>query len=671
MAAAGEWELVTKTKGKPSTVANGKLNKTEKQQFLDSAPKLTYLGTIDTSGIGKENRQPKSPKANGDSRKKKVEKKKEPITQPPRTLEEAMTKLSVNEMQNLLDVVVSRFIDSPLIWLKDLASYLNVRLNPVTSPDPAFRGSPPGFPTCLLQPPVKKLIIETLSGCSDSVLTAFHQHCITSMVHEQTRGLSVAGYKLFIQILSIHRPEVCVAHLGNYCELRQQYQNQAGPCLSLLWAIGQAGLDNFSIGLKIWLELMVPLIGLKNYWLFVVEYGSTIFSGGGGGSNDPGVVLGVREFFTILDFTWLQSSTLPKQVQRQLFALYPKVKTVAFTSKPETTLHNFFPSFLRRLDPTVPDPYKVELLTCLVQCLMQDPACWSIWGQLYLKHLPQSAMLLQHLEKEWPSLESALRKRGKDAQKTVEGFIETNQQMAHKVSVVAGLKEGTEAAKSLILQMKRSRSRYPLSRFVKLLMLLSFIVLVWDIRKAGSFKESRVGQTLERFGLMVYVEEFLQAFIRISLHSYKWCVINLPVYYSHSCELAGPYLILMLEKVTSAAATCWATLESAALYIPIIKDKVEAAIPGLSETIGGYLNVIWEFLQMHWLSVMKQLEPYFSQLHEYIVTKILIGPLAPEKLHEYVLTAVNSTTALLLRVHSGLINALEDLPNTGEGKQES
>lgn len=70
-----------------------------------------------------------------------------------------LLQLNVGQMQNLLDVVKSRFHDSPLIWLKDLASYLNVRINPIHAPDPAFRGHPPLYPSSMLSNGVKNVNI--------------------------------------------------------------------------------------------------------------------------------------------------------------------------------------------------------------------------------------------------------------------------------------------------------------------------------------------------------------------------------------------------------------------------------------------------------------------------------------------------------------------------------
>jgi hypothetical protein len=37
------------------------------------------------------------------------------------------------------------------------------------------------------------------------------------------------------------------------------------------------------------------------------------------------------------------------------------------------------------------------LLTCLMVCLNSDQHCYSIWRQMYTKHLPQSAVLLDHI----------------------------------------------------------------------------------------------------------------------------------------------------------------------------------------------------------------------------------------------------------------------------------
>lgn len=60
----------------------------------------------------------------------------------------------------------------------------------------------------------------------------------------------------------------------------------------------------------------------------------------------------------------------------------------------------------------------------------------------------------------------------------------------------------------------------------------------------------------------------------LDLLPYRWCLINVPIMYSHSCELAGPYLQLVVEKSFVVWGYCWGALETAAAYIPVAKQKV-------------------------------------------------------------------------------------------------
>ncbi|KAG7161757.1 Transmembrane protein 214-like [Homarus americanus] len=1023
MASTGEWELVVKgsKKGKGATVANGKLNKEEKKQFIQKAPRVTLTGGIEVVAAGKENRKPKSPKAASAPKKKKPEKKNNVGPYQPGTLEEAVCRLSVGEMQNLLDVVVSRFYDSPLIWLKDLASYLNVRVNPVHSPDPAFRGHPNTFPASLLGSEVKKLLVNTLSGCTDNVLALFHKHCITSMVQEQIKGLGVAGYKLFLQILSINHAHVGVMNLPYYCDLRHNIQNQTPACLSMLWAVGQSGLDDFTVGLK--------------------DYGSTVFGGGGGdGAEDCGDVLGVREFFTILDFTWCSSVSLPKPVQRQLFALYPKVKTAAFSSSPEVTLRNFFPSFLRRLDPNVSHALRVEILSRSLRVqrkevretiegfaesneqmshkaravagVIEATEATKLYGSMFGKrgqsqpvdgnsrsrffslplsrssslstkpfcvdqsqeipcrfsyvrasnsyhrygrspnrrtltydassfssredllecpglpvrrkkigtvkpasqkyrsgnsssddllnedsditdglfssgipetdgsvfssqedllgptvtpkvkcsanverfvrrsssgkgssisrvssspyrhpqNVPVQAELLsecKYNEKNHCSTISSLstseseqyekwnkfipfkgeRRSPSPSQhlhatvtpngsseiashpatpdsflpmrfkvqsavvKTICRLVDHLGNVREQVRIIESrcshlkdtmcaleytqyvldaklmglerqfkysdkvsfdsdsgcpqmgvkcgennhktacytfrkpVQENTSSFKTssrniddktdlssqerameesdfedfprflqvsetdlvLLNQMKTVKGKSPLPRVMKLLGIVLVTAIIWDIRSAGSFYGSKLGQTVERAGLVPYLETFGQASKAAFIHSYKWCVINIPVFYIRGCELAAPYLLLMMEKVEGIIGYCSAALASAEEYIPVLKEKIETSVPGLRASAGHYGTLALETMQVGFLAIKDALTPYLAEAHKFFSTRVFVGPLAPEKLQEYMIGAVDYLSQLLLRMHSSLVSALQD-PDTTTNK---
>lgn len=52
----------------------------------------------------------------------------------------------------------------------------------------------------------------------------------------------------------------------------------------------------------------------------------------------------------------------------------------------------------------------------------------------------------------------------------------------------------------------------------------------------------------------------------------------MPIMYSRSCELAGPYLQLVVEKTVVVWGYCWGALETAAAYIPVAKQKVSKCL---------------------------------------------------------------------------------------------
>ena len=71
---------------------------------------------------------------------------------------------------------------------------------------------------------------------------------------------------------------------------------------------------------------MLPVIGMKNYSAYIIDYGTNMFLENAVPSGSVSVSLSVREFFSVFDFTWNSSGSLPKHLQRQLLNLYPKVK---------------------------------------------------------------------------------------------------------------------------------------------------------------------------------------------------------------------------------------------------------------------------------------------------------------------------------------------------------
>ncbi|PNJ58822.1 TMEM214 isoform 8, partial [Pongo abelii] len=239
-------------------------------------------------------------------------------------------------------------------------------------------------------------------------------------------------------------------------ELLRSHQSRPAKCLTIMWALGQAGFANLTEGLKVWLGIMLPVLGIKSLSPFAITYLDRLLLMHPSLTKGFGMI-GPKDFFPLLDFAYMPNNSLTPSLQEQLCQLYPRLKVLAFGAKPDSTLHTYFPSFLSRATPSCPpemkkelpvdsclprslelhpqkmDPKRqhIQLLSSLTECLTVDPLSASVWRQLYPKHLSQSSLLLEHLLGSW---EQIPKKVQKSLQETIQSLKLTNQELLRKGS---------------------------------------------------------------------------------------------------------------------------------------------------------------------------------------------------------------------------------------------
>uniref|UniRef100_A0A6Q2YFX4 Transmembrane protein 214 n=1 Tax=Esox lucius TaxID=8010 RepID=A0A6Q2YFX4_ESOLU len=301
--------------------------------------------------MGKKHNKEQVPPAESSNKKSSAgkQKPKAPLSSSPthgahKTLEEAFNALNVSELKQQLARSQTLFPDNPSVWVKDLAGYLNHHLNaPETEP--------------------------TLS----------------SYAH----GDPLHGYRVCIQAILQDRPRIATQNLPEYLELLRSVQNRPVKCLTIMWSLGQSGFYDLSQGLRVWLGIMLPVLGVKALSSYAIAYLERLLLLHANLTKGFGI-MGPKEFFPLLDFAYMPKNALSPSLQEQLRGLYPRLKVLAFGAKPETTLHTYLPSFLSRATPNCPDDMKRELLSSMVECVSVDQQSLGVWRQLYTKHLPQS-----------------------------------------------------------------------------------------------------------------------------------------------------------------------------------------------------------------------------------------------------------------------------------------
>nr|XP_032623928.1 transmembrane protein 214 isoform X3 [Chelonoidis abingdonii] len=449
-----------------------------------------------------------------------------------RTLEDALKALDLTELQKELDKSQNVFPENPSVWVKDLAGYLNYKLQTPRS-DP------------------------TLS-----------QH---------TPGESLHGYRICIQAVVLDKPKIATVNLGKYLELLRSHQNRPMKCLTIMWALGQAGFTDLTEGLKVWLGIMLPVLGIKSLSPYAIAYLDRLLMTHANLTKGFGMI-GPKDFFPLLDFAFMPNNSLSSSLQEQLRQLYPRLKVLAFGAKPETTLHTYFPSFLSRATPNCPADMRNELLICLSECLSMDALSFSVWRQLYTKHLSQSSLLLNHLLESW---DSTSRKVRKSLQETVRSFKVTNEELAVKgPNSLQDLAACHATCKNLLHKMKGRG--FPWVRLLLVVLVFAAGFLVHDIRTQGSFQASSA-HILRSSGILSVSQQAWNKVSHYSLEGYSWLEKNVPVYYSQVLTVLGPNLKLVWTKTNETAVyvsgKCSSQISWVKNNLPWFMEWLQARVP--------------------------------------------------------------------------------------------
>nr|XP_055109973.1 transmembrane protein 214 isoform X2 [Symphalangus syndactylus] len=562
-AGVGRWEVVKKGR-RPGAGAGGRggggnrraLGEANGVWKYDLTPAIQTTSTLYERGfenIMKRQNKEQVPPPTVEPKKPGNKKQPKKVATPPnqnqkqgrfRSLEEALKALDVADLQKELDKSQSVFSGNPSIWLKDLASYLNYKLQaPLSEP--------------------------TLS-----------QH---------THGESLHGYRICIQAILQDKPKIATTNLGKFLELLRSHQSRPAKCLTIMWALGQAGFANLTEGLKVWLGIMLPVLGIKSLSPFAITYLDRLLLMHPNLTKGFGMI-GPKDFFPLLDFAYMPNNSLTPSLQEQLCQLYPRLKVLAFGAKPDSTLHTYFPSFLSRATPSCPAEMKKELLSSLTECLTVDPLSASVWRQLYPKHLSQSSLLLEHLLSSW---EQIPKKVQKSLQETIQSLKLTNQELLRKGSgnnqdvVTCDM-----ACKGLLQQVQGPQ--LPWTRLLLLLLVFTVGFLCHDLWSHSSFQASLTGRLLRSSGFLPASQQACAKLYSYSLQGYSWLEETLPVWGSHLLTVVRPSLQLAWAHTNATVSFLSAHCAS---YLAWFGDSLTSLSQRLQIQLPDSVNQLLRYLR--------------------------------------------------------------------------
>jgi len=403
-----------------------------------------------------------------------------------KTLPDALKLIDTKELNETLAVAKARFNAAPLIWLKDLTTYLNNHLN--VEADSTFSGKAQDYPSSLMSSDLKKCITSTITSCNQEALQAFYLQTLITLPTDINRGLQVCGTKLVLQQLSFFKPSLVLDNLGRIQEILRSIESRVPALLSVLWVASQAGYKDARTGVKVWMDAMLPLIHLKNYAGFVTQVAAQLTPK----LKDVKLKadsISVTDYFNLSE--QVTSSALPASSRKDVAAF------VAALARPMIAVHSakMFAPLLHRLTSN-----SDELCRNLVECLKTDSRAIDSWRKEYKGNMRASSHILQYCVNH----ESTWAKSSEEFRAALLQFSSINSSLAAADKNPDGMKSCQQLIETFVGTAKPKKKTRSTLRNINWLLLIALVSLVfYDTRVYGNgdFAGSRIGQALERNGV--------------------------------------------------------------------------------------------------------------------------------------------------------------------------
>lgn len=590
-------------------------------------------------------------------KKKTVSPNESPKSNKPLNFETIAKELKVSDFEKVSEETKVKFPDMPLIWLKDIAYYLNEKFPPTEPEDVLFSDKSIEYPSSAIPKNVRDFIVRNIRQCPEPILQLIQEQLLSSLV--KTSGPTM-GFRIILQCISFEYPEFTLKNIQKFTQQRNSYNNRQSSCLSILWVASQSGKKDLKSGINVWLELMFPIIAMKAYSKFVIDSLRTLLELHSN-SKLTEDVLDVKQFFLIFDFLFSLTNGLQPNSQKQLELLYHKIKMISIGHNRQNNSRLYFPSLLSRLNDNSSAEQIEEVLLELTNCLTFDNNCFSVWRSLYSQNLAQSAVLLGHLADNYQSLPSKLSK--KLLRETVLSFRNTNDDSrAHDKT----LKDGHEICEIHCETLLNAMSnwKFPFKSFLVMSSLLLITFMAYDTKSNGSFQKSFTGKLLKETGALPVVEHAFNKIEFYSMRAHSWISVNGPLYWKSISAVVSPYLTLFWDKFFEIMLYLWDSTLFIRVWInnnipPILEKISDNYVPKLQSMLWQFSNQLQSHLTTVWAFILKTA----LLTSNWLQTNVLTGSLAPENLQKVAIQAIEVLQNYVFETYNWAANQMRAIVN--------
>ncbi|XP_074605467.1 transmembrane protein 214 isoform X2 [Brevipalpus obovatus] len=553
--------------------------------------------------------------------------------EPPKGLENALKGLKKDKITSMIQELPTRFPNHQIIWLKDVADYINSRVNQ-DPPDPTFSSKPHDYPLSLIKKDIQEPLISLLSRCSPDVLRTFHLDCFDKISDGLETGKTTAGYRVMIQALAIVNPDISISY-AKFKEYEPRFSKSTATVeaniLSFLWCAIQPAFHSPQAALKIWMEVFKPYVGHKFLGKYVLECLGQVLDTHTA-AKEHKHLMEVKDFIQFMEYVYIfeKSANATKKIVQSLQTSYLKCRDLIYL-KQSKKVKDFFPAFLSVIRPNVPESLRNEACLNLVRCLNATNHCYTLWRQIYKSNLNQTCTLLEFIQSNWNKKVARIAnpKLFKD---TLQQIRAINSELIKSNKAPKCLPKLDNLAKSLSSQAREHKVKSKGSSLWKTFtftLIVAALIFV-DCQTHGSFKASLTYRALEKSLALEYGQWF-------------WSDICIP-YYTKASATVAPYANVAWKHVSETTSALWEKSGP-------VKEWVDRVMPPLIE---HFEKKIWpsamEYMKEglviagNAMSTGKDMAvEYSGKAGQWLEQNVFTGSLSKENIAEF---ARNTTTTI-------------------------
>ncbi|XP_044316021.1 transmembrane protein 214-A isoform X1 [Drosophila rhopaloa] len=663
-----QWEVVSKSR-KQKNLDKKVIAHTEQKRIAAQLPKLEELLPTQRyrnlfGSSGNNNNKSHSPAKSSSSTSSSSKTNKSPVKKnltknagalvpkkstsssvaKPKTLEQALRNITRDDFAAQLEQVKLSCPGSELRWLSHIALYFNGALS--YECDPIFSGRSAQYPSNLASASLKYSIVEFLGSVGEQNLEYFFYSLLDSMATDLNNNQTVAGYKLILQLIGQNWPSICSRNLAKTALLRNSYQNRSNICLSILWAIGQGGYQSLNEGVRVWQNLMLPNLELKQYTKFVVEYMERALSAAAAKKPVDPLQLNQQEFFATYNALNAPYNNLQKEWQQSLKRSALLLLQNYIDSPVKHA--NIFLTLFREISGNSKQNNEIEgCISCLLSSGRDD--CLRVWRMNYKKQQLPSLLLLKAIDENWTTSTHELATSSVfhsflqdvdnlndelQASKRKEGSLEGLKEVLLSVQEKSSAQQKKNKQNAAAQKKKCGCCKWTLGSIFVIALIAGALFYDTEVNGKGVFEKSATGKVLKNAGVLPHVQKTWYTVMGAGARGYKWAEVNVPPYAEPAIKTTGD----LWKLARNAACNVY---QNGKGYFgakwPVVAKFIDQYVPNLSGKIEAFAAGVSDFAVSS-----------YDKSAALIKEKVLVGRLSPENINQ----ALNQTRNAALEYYN-------------------